>query len=478
MVPPGPLHPSRGHAGGDGSTAALGIVIPALDEEEALPLLLEDLAGLAIAHRVLVVDGGSRDGTVAAARSGGAEVMRSRCGRARQMNVGAAFLGTRWLLFLHADSRLDDSALRSIATHVQRNVPVAGYFGLAIAHGHVYYRMIEAGQRIRERLAGLVYGDQGLLIRRDLFTSIGGYPDEPIMEDVIVNRRLLEVGQLVALAGTLTTSSRRYEEEGRVRALFRNMRTITRFLSGTQPSLLARRYRPRRAHGTGPRKAAREASPASATLLVFAKAPRPGTVKTRLARTIGDERATALYRRMGRLIVANVRSAPARMVVCYDPPDGEVEIRNWLGPALHQCWPQGTGDLGNRMSRMVARALSDADRVVVIGTDTPAVGADTVTRAIAALDTADVVIGPARDGGYYLLGLQEPHPDLFAGIRWSTGSVLAETTKRTERLGLSVTWLEMEGDIDTADDLTPEIMGWLRSGERGTESRASPGSFS
>ena len=473
MVPQGPRHPSQGHAGGTGSTASLGIVIPALDEEEALPALLLDLARLAIDHRVLVVDGGSWDGTVAAARGGGAEVMRSRPGRARQMNAGAAFLGTRWLLFLHADSRLDDSALRSIATHVQRDVPVAGYFGLAIAHEHVFYRMIEAGQRIRQRLAGLVYGDQGLLIRRDLFAGIGGYPDEPIMEDVVLNRRLLETGQLVPLPGTLTTSSRRYEEEGRVRALFRNMRTITRFLSGTDPSLLARRYRPRRAHGIGARRTAREAGPESATLLVFAKAPRPGTVKTRLARTIGNEQATALYRRMGRQIVANVRPAPARMVVCYDPPGGEAEIRHWLGDALHLCWPQGSGDLGTRMSRMVERAFSDSDRVVVVGTDTPAVGADTVTRAFAALDTADIVIGPARDGGYYLIGLQGPHPDLFAGIRWSTGSVLAETRKRTDRLGLSVTWLEMEGDIDTADDLTPEIMSWLRSGERGTGSRAS-----
>lgn len=449
-------------------TAALGIVIPALDEEEALPPLLEDLAGLAIDHRVLVVDGGSRDGTVATARTGGAEVMMSRCGRARQMNAGAAYLRTRWLLFLHADSRLDDAALHAIGRHIQRDVPVAGHFGLAIAHEHVYYRMIEAGQRIRERLAGLVYGDQGLLIRRDHFASIGGYPDEPIMEDVILNRRLLEMGQLTALTGTLTTSSRRYEEEGRVSAWFRNARTITRFLSGTRPSLLARRYRPRRAHGTGPRKAAREARPASATLLVFAKAPRPGTVKTRLARTIGDERATALYRRMGGLIVASVRSAPARMVVCYDPPDGEAEIRHWLGPALHHCWPQGTGDLGTRMSRMVARALSDAERVVVIGTDTPAVHAGTVTRAFAALDTADVVIGPARDGGYYLMGLQEPHPELFAGIRWSTRSVLAETRKRTEQLGLSVTWLEVEGDVDTADDLTPEVARWLDSAKRRT----------
>lgn len=462
-------------AGVERDTAALGVVVPALDEEEALPSLLGDLAGLAIDHRVLVVDGGSWDGTVAAARTCGAEVMRSRCGRARQMNAGAALLGTRWLLFLHADSRLDGAALRSIARHVQRDVAEAAYFRLAIAHEHISYRLIECGQRLRERLAGLVYGDQGLLIRRDRFVDVGGYPDEPIMEDVILNRRLLETGQLVRLAGRLTTSPRRYEEEGRIRAWLRNTRTITRFLAGADPSGLARGYRPRRVNRPGPPKAALEADPDRTTLLVFARAPRPGTVKTRLARGIGEERATTLYRRMGRRIVAGVRSAPARMVVCYDPPDGEAEIQHWLGPSLRRCWPQGGGDLGARMCRMVERAFTDADRVVVIGTDTPAVDAGTVARAVEALDSADVVIGPARDGGYYLMGLRRPHPDLFAGIRWSTDSVLAATLTRTARLGLSVTWLEVEQDVDTADDLTPEVVRWLDSEKHQNTFHASPG---
>ncbi|MDE2806614.1 MAG: TIGR04283 family arsenosugar biosynthesis glycosyltransferase [Gemmatimonadota bacterium] len=456
-------------------TAALGVVIPALDEEEALPPLLQDLAGLAIDHRILVVDGGSWDGTVTAARTGGADVMRSRCGRAQQMNAGAAFLGTRWLLFLHADSRLDETALDSIARHVERDAREAAHFGLAIAHEHFYYRLIESGQRLRERLYGLVYGDQGLLIRRDRFAEVGGYPDEPIMEDVILNRRLRQTGQFVPLAGRLATSSRRYEEEGRIRAWLRNTRTIIRFLSGTDPSVLARGYRPRRMNSPAGLNATPDADPDRTMLLVFAKAPRPGTVKTRLARTVGERRATALYRRMGRLIVANVRPAPARMVVCYDPPDAEAEIRHWLGRPVHRCWPQGSGDLGTRMSRMVERAFFDADRVVVIGTDTPAVDAGTVARAVEALETADVVIGPARDGGYYLMGLRKPDPNLFAGIRWSTDSVLAETRKRTDRLGLSVTWLEMEDDVDTADDLTPEVVRWLDSGKHQTTPHTSLG---
>jgi glycosyltransferase involved in cell wall biosynthesis len=135
---PGREGAGLGEGAGPGEGAGLGVVIPALDEEDTLPRLLEDLARMRIGHRILVVDGGSADGTVAAARAGGAEVMRSRAGRARQMNAGAALLTTRWLLFLHADSRLDDSALDSIARHVRRDAPRAGYFRLAIAHKDRY----------------------------------------------------------------------------------------------------------------------------------------------------------------------------------------------------------------------------------------------------------------------------------------------------------------------------------------------------
>ena len=445
-------------------SAQIGVVIPALDEAENLPGLLGDLSGLGLESVVMVVDGGSGDGTVAAARAGGALVMRSRQGRARQMNAGAALLSTPWLLFLHADSRLGDEALRAIERHVQSDRLEAGYLGLLISHPHFHYRLIECGQRVRERLLGLVYGDQGLLIRRDLFIEAGPYPDEPIMEDVILNRRLRRGRRLVRLPAAVATSARRYEEEGRVRGWLRNVRLISRFLAGAKPADLAVRYPARRWRGgVAGNGGSSRAAAGRATLLVFAKAPRPGEVKTRLARSLGrggapeHEKAAALYRRMGRLVIDGVAEAPAIVTVCYDPPDAEREIENWLGPAPARYWPQGDGDLGKRMSRMFTRAFEVAGRVVVIGTDTPAVDAGTVERALEALDNADVVLGPSHDGGYYLMGLREPHPELFAGIKWSTGSVLAETMARAGGLGLRPAFLEVESDIDTAADLTPEM---------------------
>lgn len=461
-------------------SAGVGVVIPALDEEDTLPRLLGDLSGLGLESVVLVVDGGSGDGTVAAARAGGAMVMRSRQGRARQMNAGAALLSTRWLLFLHADSRVGGEALRAVEGHVRGGRREAAYFGLLIAHPHFYYRLIEGGQRVRERLSGLVYGDQGLLIRRDHFFGAGPFPDVPIMEDVMLNRRLRGEGGLVRLGASISTSARRYEEEGKVRGWLRNVGMMSRFLAGGDPARLAARYPARRwrdgERAGGPAEGgAREVGHPwgkgnRATLLVFAKAPRPGEVKTRLARSLGRdgkpeyERAAALYRRMGRTVVDAVADAPANLTICHDPPGAEREIRDWLGPVSPRYWPQGDGDLGERMSRMFARAFEDSERVVVIGTDTPAVGARTIARAVAALDTTDVVLGPSRDGGYYLMALREPHPGLFAGIEWSTGSVLAETVDRARELGLRVTFLEVEADVDTAGDLVPEVKGWLELG--------------
>ena len=375
-------------------------------------------------------------------------------------------------MFLHADSRLGDDAHAAIARHVRGKERSAGYLGLAFRHDHFFYRLLERGQRARVRELGLIYGDQGLLIPRDLFFTAGPYPDQPLMEDVNLNRRLHSGGLLRPLPATLTTSARRYEEEGRVRAWLRNVHLITRLLSGDDPASLTAAYpprtRPKKPDELAPiRDGSTPANPhptppaPNAALLVFAKAPRPGAVKTRLARSIGDRAAAEVYRRMGRLIIEQVAPAPATVTVCHDPDDAGKEVRDWLGSAPARYWPQGGGDLGARLSRMFDRAFESSERVGVIGTDAPAVDAETVRRALLALDSADLVLGPSRDGGYYLMALRRPQPHLFTGIGWSTPSVMEETVARARSLGLSVTCLEVQSDVDTAADLTPEVAGRL-----------------
>ncbi len=191
---------------------------------------------------------------------------------------------------------------------------------------------------------------------------------------------------------------------------------------------------------------------ASAVLLVFAKAPVPGRVKTRLAADVGAAAATAVYRVMGRTVVDAVRVGPWRTVVCYHPPDALAEVRAWLGGEL-DYWPQQGHDLGARMDQALRRALASSSRACLIGTDTPRVDAARVHEALVALEAADVVFGPAEDGGYYLLALRQPAPELFRRIPWGTSRVLARSTARAAAAELSVALLPPLADVDTVSDL-------------------------
>lgn len=193
------------------------------------------------------------------------------------------------------------------------------------------------------------------------------------------------------------------------------------------------------------------------TLVVFVKQPVPGAVKTRLAPALGAEAAAEVYR----ALVAGLLEATApagrdyERLLFYDPPSATEAIRAWL-PAggLRR---QAEGDLGQRMADAFARCFArGASRVAVIGSDVPGLRRQDVLEAFAALDARDLVLGPARDGGYYLLALRAPQPVLFEGVPWSTATVLDATKERARSAGLSVATLRTLGDVDTVEDLRAE----------------------
>lgn len=422
------------------SEPRLGVVIPTLDEAVALPRLLDDLSRMDPAPDVIVADGGSGDGTPEVAEARGARLLRAPRGRARQLDAGARALSTPWLLFLHADSRLPRRTRDALRVHLTRADPrEACHFHFALEGRHWFWRFIETGQVLRERLFGLVYGDQGLLVSRSLFEEVGGYPDLPLMEDVEMIRRLRRAGRVRPLPVPLPTSPRRYEEAGRWRGWLRNTFLIFLYRLGVPPRRLARFY---------PARYAAERR----LLLVFAKEPVPGRVKTRLARDVGSGEAARIYRAMGRRVVDRVRVGSYRTRVCFDPPEARKAVSAWLGREV-EYRPQGPGDLGTRLAEAFEAGFRSADRVVVVGTDAPDLGRELVEKAFRRLASADLVLGPAEDGGYYLLGLRRPAPALFRDIPWSTAKVLAATRARAEDVGLDVFLLPPLRDVDTADDL-------------------------
>lgn len=192
-------------------------------------------------------------------------------------------------------------------------------------------------------------------------------------------------------------------------------------------------------------------------VVVFLKAPRPGAVKTRLAGTLGPDAACAAYRRLVEALLANLAPLP-RVELCFTPAEAGAEIQPWVRPGWLTC-PQVGGDLGERLHAAFAEHFeTDAQHVVIIGSDCPDVTAVDIEDAWLALEGHDVVLGPALDGGYWLIGLRAPQPALFAGIPWSTDRVFGETMCRARETGLRVALLRELADVDTAADWER----WLR----------------
>jgi len=189
-------------------------------------------------------------------------------------------------------------------------------------------------------------------------------------------------------------------------------------------------------------------------LMVFLKRPRAGEVKTRLAARVGVEVAAQFYRVLADEEIR--RTAPAAgeytRLFFFAPAEAEAEIARWLpGETL---LPQRGPDLGTRMAQAFADAFArGAQRVAIVGTDVPWVSRDAVLVALAALDRADLVLGPSDDGGYYLLATARPRPQLFEGVVWGSASVLATTLQKAEALNLRVRQLARLPDIDTLDDV-------------------------
>ena len=188
-------------------------------------------------------------------------------------------------------------------------------------------------------------------------------------------------------------------------------------------------------------------------IVIFAKAPVPGAAKTRLIPALGQEGAARLAARMlAETVAAAVAADLGEPELCATPPPGSLEWTPFRFPGV-RLTDQGTGDLGERLARAASRVLAAGERVLLIGTDCPALDAARLRAAAEQLDPHDAVIHPTHDGGYALLGLRRFDPLLFSDIAWSTASVGAETIARIRALGWSLHIGDTLRDIDEPADL-------------------------
>lgn len=220
--------------------ARLSIIIPTLDAGDHLSATLAHLAeGLnaGLIRELILSDGGSTDGTAEVA---GAELITGPAGRGGQLARGADAAKGDWLLFLHADTHLGAGWADTTLGHLRHHPDSAAYFRLAFRATGAVPRLVAGWANLRSRMLHLPYGDQGLLISRALYDEIGGYQDIPLMEDVAIARALR--GSLRPLPATAATSAARYQAQGWLRRGTRNLATLIRYLSGTDPDTLVRPY--------------------------------------------------------------------------------------------------------------------------------------------------------------------------------------------------------------------------------------------
>lgn len=187
--------------------------------------------------------------------------------------------------------------------------------------------------------------------------------------------------------------------------------------------------------------------------MILAKAPRPGYAKTRLAKALGVTYAAELAEAFLRDTCEAARAlGSARGLLAYAPRDAEAELTDLC--AGLDLVPQVDGDLGARMAAALRCAFeAGAERAVLVGSDTPQIGASGLRAGLRALDHSDVVFGPAEDGGYYLVGCRGPFPALFRDVPWSTNRVLEVSRTRARTLGLRTRLLRPLTDVDEAADL-------------------------
>ncbi|WP_151703035.1 TIGR04283 family arsenosugar biosynthesis glycosyltransferase [Nitrincola alkalilacustris] len=231
----------------------ISIIIPVLNEAGMIQAQLDSLQPLREHAELILVDGGSRDGTLEQVGGRVDHVLRSEPGRATQMNLGAMHASTPRLLFLHLDTRLEWKALQALLIRWPDSSCIWGRYDVNIFGSHPMLRVVACMMNLRSRLTGIATGDQAIFVCRELFAEAGGFPEQPLMEDIEISRRLGARQRPLCLRTRVTTSGRRWQEKGVWRTIWLMWSLRFAYWRGVSAEALALRYgyRPAVQHPSG-----------------------------------------------------------------------------------------------------------------------------------------------------------------------------------------------------------------------------------
>jgi rSAM/selenodomain-associated transferase 1 len=446
---------------------SIDIVIPTLNEGSNIGAHLESLqTAIDTTHNYLgdaapsitvtVLDGGSTDGTAAVVSQFDVQFIRSPGGgRGPQLADGIDEGNGDVVLMLHADSIVRGGALVAMLESFREHAELQwGVLGHSYHGGLPSRRLTRFSNDMRFLYGGIAFGDQGIFARRNCLEAVGGMPRLPLMEDMELSLRLNRCPARLKVGDNLELSTRAWERNRKGSYLLNVLYAGTRYLfhrrCGTAIDSTARRMYAGYYRKPAPEPTAPVQPP---IICLYAKPPIPGKTKSRLAADIGDEAAASLARGM---LVDNCRllsQVPGAELQLWHPPDCTPADFDDLIPDAFSFHIQQGADLGERMRSTFEMQLKAGRPVIILGSDCVTHLPAILEAATVALASHDVVLRPAEDGGYVLVGQSMFTPAIFDDINWGSDTVYAETCAKLEGAGCDWTALDKTFDVDLVSDI-------------------------
>lgn len=430
-------------------TTKYSIIIPTLNEELFIAKNIELIRNINPEAEIIVADGGSDDDTLMIAADQNVQIIHCKKGRGVQLNEGAKAATGEILIFLHADTFLPQNAFELFDKYFEEEKNKICRFELGF---DIESRLLNIYSRFSQYNSVLTrFGDMCIAVRKNFYYNLGGYPNWNYFEDVEFLRNASKQTKIFTFPQNVVSSARTFTKYGLINQQIANGYSMLKYLLCFRKFIEANRYY------------SRNMKTKSASIIIFARYPIEGKVKSRLALTIGNHHAKEFYKMISEKIISETKQIRnSDKYVFYSEEVEKEMVKKWLGRSFLYSHQEGN-DLGERMTNAFRKVFSHgANKAIIIGTDIPDLSSEIIKKAIKKLDETDLVIGPSKDGGYYLLGMKKFLPALFKNIEYGKNSVFAETISKAEKLNLTYSTLELLLDIDTEEDL----INWLNSHNR------------